>query len=172
MIYVVHDLNPRAVAEGAWFRAGTSWFQDLRQSASGHRRARATDTTRRIAADGAKQHSGGVICAGAVMKQGLLRCTLLALGGLIGFATTDARAGGTLVVGMTAGDLPITTGNPDGRLEGYHFVGYHIYNSLVLWDLPARTRRPISSRVSPRNGMSMKPTVSAQSQTPPGREVA
>ena len=46
-----------------------------------------------------------------------------------------ARAGGTLVVGMTAGDLPVTTGNPDQGFEGYRFVGYNLYDSLVLWDL-------------------------------------
>jgi hypothetical protein len=28
------------------------------------------------------------------------------------------QAGGTLTVGMTAGDLPITTGNPDQGFEG------------------------------------------------------
>ena len=46
-----------------------------------------------------------------------------------------ARAEGTLTVGMTAGDLPATTGNPDQGFEGYRFVGYNLYDSLVLWDL-------------------------------------
>ena len=46
-----------------------------------------------------------------------------------------ARAGGTVIVGMTAGDLPATTGNPDQGFEGYRFVGYNLYDSLVLWDL-------------------------------------
>ncbi len=36
---------------------------------------------------------------------------------------------------MTAGDLPITTGNPDQGAEGLRFVGYNLYDSLVLWDL-------------------------------------
>ena len=36
---------------------------------------------------------------------------------------------------MTAGDLPATTGNPDQGFEGYRFVGYNLYDSLVLWDL-------------------------------------
>ena len=52
-----------------------------------------------------------------------------------------ARAdGGTLIVGMTAGDLPITTGNPDQGFEGYRFVGYNLYNSLALWDLSSATK--------------------------------
>src|ERR1700680_319559 len=46
-----------------------------------------------------------------------------------------AQAAGTLTVGMTAGDLPATTGNPDQGFEGYRFVGYNLYDSLVLWDL-------------------------------------
>src|SRR5271166_7094311 len=44
-------------------------------------------------------------------------------------------AGGTLTVGMTAGDIPVTTGNPDQGFEGYRFVGYNLYDALVLWDL-------------------------------------
>src|SRR5260370_3408906 len=46
-----------------------------------------------------------------------------------------AWAGGTLIVGMTAGDIPVTTGNPDQGFEGYRFVGYNLYDSLLLWDL-------------------------------------
>src|SRR5437764_67382 len=46
-----------------------------------------------------------------------------------------ACAGGTLIVGMTAGDIPVTTGNPDQGFEGYRFVGYNLYDSLLLWDL-------------------------------------
>ena len=43
-----------------------------------------------------------------------------------------ARAGGTLVVGMTAGDIPVMTGNPDQGFEGYRFVGYNLYDALLL----------------------------------------
>src|SRR5260370_14018327 len=46
-----------------------------------------------------------------------------------------AQAAGTLTVGMTAGDLPATTGNPDQGFEGYRFVGYNLYDALILWDL-------------------------------------
>ncbi len=48
---------------------------------------------------------------------------------------SPARAGGTLTVAMTAGDLPIDVGNPDQGFEGYRFVGYNLYDSLSLWDL-------------------------------------
>ena len=60
---------------------------------------------------------------------------VLALGVGIVAAGSVARAAGTVTVGMTAGDLPATTGNPDQGFEGYRFVGYNLYNSLVLWDL-------------------------------------
>ena len=60
---------------------------------------------------------------------------VLALGVGIVAAGSAARAAGTVTVGMTAGDLPATTGNPDQGFEGYRFVGYNLYNSLVLWDL-------------------------------------
>ena len=60
---------------------------------------------------------------------------VLALGVGIAAASSVARAAGTVIVGMTAGDLPATTGNPDQGFEGYRFVGYNLYDSLVLWDL-------------------------------------
>jgi hypothetical protein len=46
-----------------------------------------------------------------------------------------ACAGGTPTVAMTAGDIPVTTGNPDQGFEGYRFVGYNLYDGLLLWDL-------------------------------------
>ena len=46
-----------------------------------------------------------------------------------------ADVGGTLTVAMTAGDIPVTTGNPDQGFEGYRFVGYNLYDALLLWDL-------------------------------------
>ena len=56
-------------------------------------------------------------------------------GAAVALAGVAAHAGGTLTVAMTAGDLPATTGNPDQGFEGYRFVGYNLYDSLVLWDL-------------------------------------
>ena len=49
--------------------------------------------------------------------------------------TRSPHAGGILTVGLTAGDIPVTTGNPDQSFEGYRFVGYHLYGALLLWDL-------------------------------------
>jgi len=81
--------------------------------------------------------SGKEIAPGVrVAKSDMLRSALgLAFCAGISLAGVAAQAGGTLVVGMTAGDLPITTGNPDQGFEGYRFVGYNLYDSLILWDL-------------------------------------
>jgi hypothetical protein len=43
--------------------------------------------------------------------------------------------GGTLIIAMTNGDIPVTTGNPHQGFERYHFVGYNLYDALVLWDV-------------------------------------
>jgi peptide/nickel transport system substrate-binding protein len=69
--------------------------------------------------------------------------TRLAAGALVATGVSvaaQADGGGTLLIGMTAGDLPITTGNPDQGFEGYRFVGYNLYDSLVLWDLSSATK--------------------------------
>ena len=46
-----------------------------------------------------------------------------------------ARAQGTVTVAMTAGDIPVTTGNTDQGFEGMRFVGYNLYDALIDWDL-------------------------------------
>ena len=66
---------------------------------------------------------------------GLLQRMALGLGAALLLGAQGAQAAGTLTIGMTAGDLPVTTGNPDQGFEGYRFVGYNLYDSLVLWDL-------------------------------------
>ncbi|GGG19941.1 ABC transporter substrate-binding protein [Caldovatus sediminis] len=41
----------------------------------------------------------------------------------------------TLRIAMTATDVPTTTGMPNNGFEGMRFLGYPIFESLVLWDL-------------------------------------
>src|SRR5262245_42808460 len=55
--------------------------------------------------------------------------------GLLAATATSAFAQGTLRIGMTAADIPQTTGQPDQGFEGYRFAGYTIYDALVNWDL-------------------------------------
>src|SRR5260370_27745078 len=41
----------------------------------------------------------------------------------------------TLRLGMTASDIPTATGLPNNGFEGMRFMGYPIFEGLVLWDL-------------------------------------
>ena len=46
-----------------------------------------------------------------------------------------ASAQGVLRIGMTASDIPLTTGQADNGGEGMRFAGYTIYDALINWDL-------------------------------------
>src|SRR3954470_23593448 len=50
-------------------------------------------------------------------------------------AAAPAIAAGTLRVALTATDVPTTTGAPDNGGEGIRFLGFPVFESLVLWDL-------------------------------------
>jgi peptide/nickel transport system substrate-binding protein len=52
---------------------------------------------------------------------------------LLGF--TPATAETTLRIAMTAADIPTATGLPNNGFEGMRFLGYPIFEGLVLWDL-------------------------------------
>ncbi|GAJ92063.1 putative ABC transporter substrate-binding protein [Rhizobium rhizogenes NBRC 13257] len=51
-----------------------------------------------------------------------------------------ALAAGTLRIGMTASDIPLTTGQTDQGGEGQRFMGYTVYDSLVEWDLTSAVK--------------------------------
>jgi peptide/nickel transport system substrate-binding protein len=61
-------------------------------------------------------------------------------------APAPAQAQTTLRVAMTAGDIPDVTGQPDQGFEGYRFVGYTLYDSLILWDL---SRSDVEASLTP-----------------------
>lgn len=50
-------------------------------------------------------------------------------------AAATASAQGVLRVGMTAADVPLTTGQTDQGGEGMRFMGYTMYDALILWEL-------------------------------------
>jgi ABC-type transport system substrate-binding protein len=57
----------------------------------------------------------------------------------------------TLRIAMTATDVPTTTGMPNNGFEGMRFLGYPVFESLVLWDLsnpqqPAGLRPGLAER--------------------------
>ena len=59
----------------------------------------------------------------------------IALAGLLALGTAPALAQGTLRIGMTAADIPLTTGQTDQGGEGMRFMGYTLYDALINWDL-------------------------------------
>ncbi|MFC0410164.1 ABC transporter substrate-binding protein [Roseomonas elaeocarpi] len=64
----------------------------------------------------------------------------LSVTALLAAAPAPSRAESVLRVAMTAGDVPLTAGLPDQGFEGWRFVGYNLYDSLVLWDLSRSDR--------------------------------
>ncbi len=62
---------------------------------------------------------------------------IVALGAALVFsgAAQHASAQGVLRIGMTASDIPLTTGQTDQGGEGQHFMGYTVYDALINWDL-------------------------------------
>src|SRR6266852_479606 len=46
----------------------------------------------------------------------------------------------TLRIAMTASDVPTTTGMPNNGFEGMRFLGFPIFEGLVLWDLASPDR--------------------------------
>src|SRR5438876_4813912 len=65
-------------------------------------------------------------------------CTAALLTGLLSSHLATAET--TLRIAMTASDIPTATGLPNNGFEGMRFLGYPIFEGLVLWDL-TRTDR-------------------------------
>src|ERR1700741_4536812 len=51
-----------------------------------------------------------------------------------------AFAAGTLRIGMTASDIPLTTGQTDQGGEGMRFMGYTLYDALINWERSSATK--------------------------------
>lgn len=68
------------------------------------------------------------------MRPSFFRSPLLglALGAVMAW---PAAAQGVLRIGMTASDIPLTTGQADNGGEGMRFTGYTAYDALINWDL-------------------------------------
>jgi ABC-type transport system substrate-binding protein len=61
-------------------------------------------------------------------------------------ASVPVRAESVLRVAMTAADIPDWTGGPDQGYEGFRFVGFSIYDSMVNWDL---SRSDVAADIKP-----------------------
>ncbi len=55
-------------------------------------------------------------------------------------AAPAAQAQGTIRIGMTAADIPLTNGQPDQGFEGNRFTGIPLFDSLTMWDLSSADR--------------------------------
>ncbi|MFP4361213.1 MAG: ABC transporter substrate-binding protein [Alphaproteobacteria bacterium] len=72
----------------------------------------------------------------AMKRAPRLPATLAAIAALaVAVPAGGARADGTLEIAMTASDVPTTTGMPNNGYEGMRFLGYPVFEGLVLWDL-------------------------------------
>ena len=70
-----------------------------------------------------------------VLGAGLL--SALAIGATL---PSTALAQGTVRIGMTASDIPLTSGAPNSGFEGVRFTGMTLYDALVSWDLSSADR--------------------------------
>ena len=68
------------------------------------------------------------------LKKFLMTACLVALPVL---GASVAQAQGTLRIGMTAADIPLTHGQPDQGFEGNRFTGIPLFDGLTMWDLSA-----------------------------------
>jgi ABC-type transport system substrate-binding protein len=69
-------------------------------------------------------------------------------------------AQGTLRIAMTAADVPLPNGQTDQGAEGMRFIGYTLFDSLVLWDLSSADK---PSRLVP--GLATEWKVDAKDRT-------
>ena len=77
-------------------------------------------------------------------------CTVALLTALL--SSHSATAETTLRIAMTASDIPTATGLPNNGFEGMRFLGYPIFEGLVLWDLTKPTNWRPCVPGSRRNG--------------------
>ena len=81
----------------------------------------------------------------AVKKRLAMRIMKTAAAAIVAVATLaipPVFAEGTLRIGMTASDIPLTTGQTDNGGEGMRFMGYTVYDGLINWDLSSSADKP------------------------------
>ncbi len=91
---------------------------------------------------------------------GLPRMAAALLAILAATSAGPATAQGTLRIGMTAADIPLTTGQADNGGEGMRFMGYTVYDGLLNWDL---TKSDAASDIVP--GLATSWTIDAADKT-------
>ena len=76
-----------------------------------------------------------VACGSSDADDGASTGTSTTEGGTAASSTDGEGSGGTLRIGMTAGNLPFPNTPPNEGFEGRRFVGYQIYDALYAYDL-------------------------------------
>ena len=71
------------------------------------------------------------------------KALLGAVAAFAAFSATPVLAQGTLRIGMTASDIPLTTGQTDQGGEGMRFMGYTVYDALINWDLSSADKASV-----------------------------
>lgn len=64
----------------------------------------------------------------------------LTVASLVALLPLTAQAQGVVRIGMTASDIPLTSGAPNSGFEGVRFTGMTLYDALVSWDLSVEDR--------------------------------
>ena len=96
-----------------------------------------------------------------VLKHPLAKVTRMALALSLAIGGSAALAQEKVLrIGMTAGDIPRTLGQPDQGYEGNRFTGMTMYDSLTQWDLSSSVK---ASELIP--GLAESWSVDAQDQT-------
>jgi peptide/nickel transport system substrate-binding protein len=67
------------------------------------------------------------------------RAALLSTAALPFVRGAQAQQQQTLRIAMTVADIPATDGAPDQGTEGIRFMGYTLYDPLIMWDLSSAT---------------------------------
>ncbi|MBD3844484.1 ABC transporter substrate-binding protein [Bosea sp. SSUT16] len=73
----------------------------------------------------------------------ILAATCLMLMAGLSYSALAQSKPGTLRVAMTAGDIPLTTGQPSQGGEGIRFMGITAYDGLTRWDLSKSDKAPV-----------------------------
>ena len=100
------------------------------------------------------------------------RAALLSTAALPFVGSAQAQQQQTLRIAMTVADIPATDGAPDQGTEGIRFMGYTLYDPLVMWDLSSATE-PRQAGAGPRHQVVPGPGRSDEMdlRAAPGREV-
>jgi peptide/nickel transport system substrate-binding protein len=78
------------------------------------------------------------IAGGSTMRIPRISCVFALAAALLSYQPATAET--TLRIAMTASDIPTATGLPNNGFEGMRFLGYPIFEGLVLWDLASADR--------------------------------